>query len=77
MFGTVSRSRDGSCGTVGAGRGTSIEYTRTPAGRPGKYARHLLVSGQVNVKPLLTHELPIERKKIQRVQFRSTFLWLV
>jgi threonine dehydrogenase-like Zn-dependent dehydrogenase len=41
-------------------RGTSIEYTRTPAGRPGKYARHLLVSGQVNVKPLLTHEVPIE-----------------
>jgi threonine dehydrogenase-like Zn-dependent dehydrogenase len=41
-------------------RGTSIEYTRTPAGRPGKYARHLLVSRQVNVKPLLTHELPIE-----------------
>ena len=42
-------------------RGTSIEYTRTPAGRPGKYCRHLLVSGQVNVKPLLTHELPIEQ----------------
>jgi len=41
-------------------RGTTIEYTRTPAGRPGKYCRHLLVSGQVNVKPLLTHELPIE-----------------
>ncbi|MBI3974244.1 MAG: alcohol dehydrogenase catalytic domain-containing protein [Chloroflexi bacterium] len=41
-------------------RGTTIEYTRTPAGRPGKYARHLLVSGQVNVKPLLTHEIPIE-----------------
>ena len=40
--------------------GTTIEYTRTPAGRPGKYARHLLLSGQVNVKPLLTHELPIE-----------------
>ena len=42
-------------------RGTSIEYTRTPAGRPGKYARHLLLSGQVNVKPLLTAELPIEQ----------------
>jgi threonine dehydrogenase-like Zn-dependent dehydrogenase len=42
-------------------RGTSIEYTRTPAGRPAKYARHLLMSGQVNVKPLLTHELPIEQ----------------
>ncbi len=41
--------------------GTTIEYTRTPAGRPGKYARHLLLSGQVNVKPLLTHELPIEQ----------------
>lgn len=40
---------------------TSIEYTRTPAGRPGKYARHLLLSGQVKVKPLLTHELPIEQ----------------
>lgn len=39
---------------------TTIEYTRTPAGRPGKYARNLLVSGQVNVKPLLTAELPIE-----------------
>jgi threonine dehydrogenase-like Zn-dependent dehydrogenase len=42
-------------------RATSIEYTRTPAGRPGRYARHLLVSGQVDVKPLLTHRLPIER----------------
>lgn len=42
-------------------RGTTIEYTRTPAGRPSKYARHLLLSGQVNVKPLLTHELPIEQ----------------
>jgi len=41
--------------------GTTIEYTRTPAGRPGKYARNLLASGQVNVKPLLTHEVPIER----------------
>ena len=41
-------------------RGTSVEYTRTPAGRPAKFARHLLLSGQVNVKPLLTHELPIE-----------------
>lgn len=39
---------------------TSIEYTRTPAGRASRYARNLLVSGQVNVKPLLTHELPIE-----------------
>jgi threonine dehydrogenase-like Zn-dependent dehydrogenase len=42
-------------------RGTTIEYTRTPAGRPSKYSRQLLVSGQVNVKPLLTHELPIEQ----------------
>jgi len=42
-------------------KSTSIDYTRTPAGRPGKYARHLLASGQVNVKPLLTHELPIEQ----------------
>jgi threonine dehydrogenase-like Zn-dependent dehydrogenase len=41
-------------------RGTIIEYTRTPAGRPGKYARHLLTSGQVNVQPLLTHEVKIE-----------------
>jgi threonine dehydrogenase-like Zn-dependent dehydrogenase len=40
---------------------TSIEYTRTPAGRPGKYARNLLVSRQVNVKPLLSVELPIEQ----------------
>lgn len=40
--------------------GTTIEYTRTPAGRPGKYARHLLTSGQVNVKPLLTTVVPIE-----------------
>ena len=39
---------------------TSIDYTRTPAGRPGKYARNLLASGLVNVKPLLTHEVPIE-----------------
>jgi threonine dehydrogenase-like Zn-dependent dehydrogenase len=40
---------------------TSIDYTRTPAGRPGKYARNLLESGVVNVKPLLTHEVPIEQ----------------
>jgi L-idonate 5-dehydrogenase len=40
---------------------TSIEYTRTPAGRPGRYARHLLVSRQVNVRPLLSAVLPIER----------------
>jgi threonine dehydrogenase-like Zn-dependent dehydrogenase len=40
---------------------TTIEYTRTPAGRPGRYARHLLVSRQVNVRPLLSAELPIER----------------
>jgi threonine dehydrogenase-like Zn-dependent dehydrogenase len=41
-------------------RVTTIEYARTPAGRPGKYARHLLTSGQVNVTPLLTHEVKIE-----------------
>ena len=41
-------------------RGTTVEYTRSPAGRPGKYARHLLASGQVDVKPLLTHEVRIE-----------------
>ena len=41
-------------------RGTTIEYTRTPAGRPARYARQLLVSGQVDVKPLLSVELPIE-----------------
>jgi threonine dehydrogenase-like Zn-dependent dehydrogenase len=41
--------------------GTSIDYTRTPAGRPGRYARNLLQGGQVNVKPLLTHQLPIEQ----------------
>lgn len=40
---------------------TTVEYTRTPAGRPGKYARHLLASGQVNVKPLLSAVVPIER----------------
>jgi threonine dehydrogenase-like Zn-dependent dehydrogenase len=41
-------------------RGTTVEYTRTPAGRPGRYARHLLLSGQVKVQPLLSIELPIE-----------------
>lgn len=41
-------------------RGTTVEYTRTPAGRPARYARHLLVSRQVNVQPLLSVELPIE-----------------
>jgi threonine dehydrogenase-like Zn-dependent dehydrogenase len=40
---------------------TSIEFTRTPAGRPGRYARHLLASGQVQVQPLLSATLPIER----------------
>jgi threonine dehydrogenase-like Zn-dependent dehydrogenase len=40
---------------------TSIHYTRTPNGRTSRFARNLLVSGQVNVKPLLTHELPIEQ----------------
>jgi threonine dehydrogenase-like Zn-dependent dehydrogenase len=40
--------------------GTTIEYTRTPNGRPGKYARHLLTSRQVNVQPLLTTVVPIE-----------------
>jgi threonine dehydrogenase-like Zn-dependent dehydrogenase len=40
--------------------GTTIEYTRTPAGRPGRYARHLLASGQVDVKPLLSAVVPIE-----------------
>ena len=40
---------------------TSIQYTRTPNGRTSRFARNLLVSGQVNVKPLLTHELPLER----------------
>ena len=41
--------------------GTTIQYTRTPNGRTSRFARNLLVSGQVNVKPLLTHELPIQR----------------
>ncbi|HET7769715.1 MAG TPA: zinc-binding dehydrogenase, partial [Chloroflexota bacterium] len=41
-------------------RGTTIEYTRSARGRPGKYARHLLASGQVDVKPLLTHDVKIE-----------------
>ena len=40
--------------------GTSIHYTRTPNGRTSRFARNLLVSGVVNVKPLLTHELPIQ-----------------
>lgn len=39
---------------------TSIHYTRTPNGRTSRFARNLLVSGQVDVKPLLTHEMPIE-----------------
>ena len=47
--------------TVARRNATSIEYTRTPAGRPGAYARHLLTSGQVNVKPLLGTDLPIEQ----------------
>ena len=42
-------------------RSTSVEYTRTPAGRPGRYARHLLASRQVDVRPLLSAEVPIER----------------
>ena len=41
-------------------RGTTVEYTCSAAGRPGKYARHLLASGQVDVKPLLTHDVKIE-----------------
>lgn len=40
---------------------TSIHYTRTPNGRTSRFARNLLVSGQVNVKPLLTHELPLDQ----------------
>ncbi|HET7771706.1 MAG TPA: zinc-binding dehydrogenase [Chloroflexota bacterium] len=40
---------------------TQIVYTRTPNGRTSRFARNLLVSGEVNVKPLLTHELPLER----------------
>ena len=39
---------------------TQIVYTRTPNGRTSRFARNLLVSGEVNVKPLLTHELPLE-----------------
>jgi threonine dehydrogenase-like Zn-dependent dehydrogenase len=42
-------------------QGTSIHYTRTPNGRTSRFARNLLVGGEVNVKPLLTHELPLER----------------
>jgi len=38
----------------------TVEYSGTPLGRPGPYARQLLLSGAVNVKPFLTHELPIE-----------------
>jgi threonine dehydrogenase-like Zn-dependent dehydrogenase len=40
---------------------TTIVYTRTPNGRTSRFARNLLVSGEVNVKPLLTHELPLDR----------------
>src|SRR5687768_590422 len=40
---------------------TQILYTRTPNGRTSRFARNLLVSGEVNVKPLLTHELPLGR----------------
>ena len=40
---------------------TQILYTRTANGRTSRLARNLLVSGQVNVRPLLTHELPLEK----------------
>lgn len=41
--------------------GTAIQYTRTPNGRTSRFARNLLVSRQVDVRPLLTHQLPLER----------------
>jgi hypothetical protein len=40
---------------------TQIVYTRTPNGRTSRFARNLLVSGEVNVKPLLPYELLLER----------------
>ena len=39
----------------------TVEYSGTPQGRPGPYARQLLISGAVNVKPLLSVEIPIEQ----------------
>ena len=46
---------------IAPGEATQIVYTRTPNGRTSRFARNLLVSGEVNVKPPLTHELPLER----------------
>jgi threonine dehydrogenase-like Zn-dependent dehydrogenase len=43
------------------GQGISVEYSGSPLGRPGPYARELLISGAVNVKPFLSVELPIEQ----------------
>ncbi|HEU5318267.1 MAG TPA: zinc-binding dehydrogenase [Chloroflexota bacterium] len=40
---------------------TQILYTRTANGRTSRFARNLLVNGEVLVKPLLTHELPLEK----------------
>jgi len=39
----------------------SVEYSDSPLGRPAYYARELLLSGAVNVKPFLSVELPIEQ----------------
>jgi L-iditol 2-dehydrogenase len=39
----------------------TVEYSGTPQGRPGPYARQLLVSGAVKVKPFLSVEIPIEQ----------------
>ena len=39
----------------------TVEYSDTPQGRPGPYARQLLLSGAVNVKPFLSVEMPIEQ----------------
>ena len=39
----------------------TVEYSGTPQGRPGPYARQLLLSGAVNVKPFLSVEMPIEQ----------------
>ena len=42
-------------------KGNTVEYSGTPQGRPGPYARELLLSGAVKVKSFLTHEVPIEQ----------------
>jgi len=41
-------------------KGNTVEYSGTPEGRPGPYARELLLSGAVKTESFLTHEVPIE-----------------